>query len=81
MAKHCSDLIWYVLIISTHFFSIIHAVLSGGEPDLLDHLPPQIYSESWFSVNVCPVFYLKAYICCNEPFRKGGWISGISIYW
>ena len=34
------------------------------------HLPPQIHMESHSSVNLCAVFYLKAYLCHIEPFRK-----------
>ena len=30
---------------------------------------PQIYIEFHSSVNLCPVFYLKAYFKCTEPFR------------
>ena len=38
--------------------------------DQLGHLPPQIHIESHSNVNLCPVFYLKAYLRCTEPFRK-----------
>ena len=38
--------------------------------DQLCHLPPQIQIESHSSVNLCPVFYLKAYLWHTEPFRK-----------
>ena len=44
--------------------------MSGGKTDQQGHLPPQISIESHFSVNLCPVFYLKAYLRCTEPFRK-----------
>ena len=32
--------------------------------------PPWIRIESHTNVNLCPVFYLKAYLRCTEPFRK-----------
>ena len=34
------------------------------------HLRPQIHIESHLNVNLCPVFYLKAYLKHTEPFRK-----------
>ena len=43
--------------------------MSGGKTDHLGHLPPQIHIESHSNVNLCPVFYLKAYLRCPEPFR------------
>ena len=49
-----------------HFFLQHHAAifvpLSGGKTDRLGHLPPQIHIESHSNVNLCPVFYLKAYL-------------------
>ena len=38
--------------------------------DLLGHLLLLICIESHSSVNLCPGFYLKAYLRCTEPFRK-----------
>ena len=38
--------------------------------DLPGHIPPQIHIESHSNVNLCPVFYLKAYLCHIEPSRK-----------
>ena len=43
--------------------------LSGGTTDHLGHLPPQIHIESHSNVNLCPVFYLKAYLRHTESFR------------
>ena len=43
--------------------------MPGGETDHLGHLPPQIHIESHSNVNLCPVFYLKAYLRCTESFR------------
>ena len=43
---------------------------SGGKMDWLGHLPPQIHIESHSSLNLQPVFYLKAYVQHTEPFRK-----------
>ena len=36
--------------------------LSGGKTDCPGHLPPEIHVESHSSVNLCLVFYLKAYL-------------------
>ena len=44
--------------------------MSGGKTDNLGHLPPQIHIESHSNVNLCPVFYLNAYLRCTESFRK-----------
>ena len=33
---------------------------------LLSHLPIEVHS----SVNLCPLFYLKAYVCCTEPSKE-----------
>ena len=43
--------------------------MSGGKTDHLGYLPPQIHIESHSSVNLCPVFYLKAYWRHTESFR------------
>ena len=46
------------------------------------HLPPQIHIESYSSVNLCPVFYMKAYLHRTEPFREksdGSWVSSLFI--
>ena len=70
--KHCSDLT-LLCIDNQHLFLQHHAAifiaLSGGKTDYLGNLPPQICIESHSSVNLCPVFYLKAYLRCTEPFR------------
>ena len=44
--------------------------MSGGKTDCLGHLPPQIHTESHSNVNLCPVFYLKAYLRHTESFRS-----------
>ena len=43
--------------------------MSGGKTDHPGHLPPQIHIESHSNVNLCPVFYLKAYLRHTESFR------------
>ena len=72
-AKHCSDLT-LLCVDNQHLFLQHHAAifvpLSGGKTDHLGHLPPQIHIESHSNVNLCPVFYLKAYLRCTESFRK-----------
>ena len=72
-AKHCSDLT-LLCIDNQCLFLQHHAAifisLSGGKTDLTGHLPPQIHIESHTNVNLCPVFYLKAYFRCTEPFRS-----------
>ena len=70
--KHCSDLtllcIDYQHLLPQHHAAIF-IPLSGGKTDHLGHLPPQIHIESHAIVNLCPVFYLKAYLRHTEPFR------------
>ena len=36
----------------------------------LGYLPPQIHIKSHSNVNLCPIFYLKTYLCHIEPFWK-----------
>ena len=64
-AKHCSDLT-LLCVDNQHLFLQHHAAifvpLSGGKTDCLGHLPSQIHIESHSNVNLCPVFYLKAYL-------------------
>ena len=71
-AKCCSDLT-LLCIDNQHLFLQHHVAIfipfSGGKTDFPGHLPPQIHIESHSSVNLCPVFYLKAYLRCNELFR------------
>ena len=43
--------------------------MCGGKTDHLGHLHPQICIESYSNVNLCPVFYLKAYLRHTESFR------------
>ena len=72
-AKHCSDLT-LLCVDNQHLFlqrnAAIFVPLSGGKTDLPGHLPPQIHIESHSNVNLCPVFYLKAYLRRTESFRK-----------
>ena len=71
-AKHCSDLT-LLCVGNQHRFlqcnSAIFIPMSGGKTDHLGHLPPQVHIESHSNVNLCPVFYLKAYLRCTESFR------------
>ena len=72
-AKRCSDLT-LLCVDNQHLFlqrnAAIFVPLSGGKTDPLGHLPPQIHIESHSNVNLCPVFYLKAYLRHTESFRK-----------
>ena len=72
-AKRCSYLT-LLCVDNQHLFLQNHAAiffpLSGGKTDRLGHLPPQICTESHSNVNLCPVFYLKAYLRRTESFRK-----------
>ena len=71
-AKHCSDLT-LLCVDNQHLFlqhnAAIFIPLSGGKTNHRGHLPPQIRIESHTNVNLCPVFYLKAYLRCTESFR------------
>ena len=51
---------------------------SSGKMEKLGHLPPQIHIESYYNVNLCPVFYLKAYLCHTKPLMKKLDGSGVS---
>ena len=51
---------------------------SGGKIDQLGHLPPQIHIDCHHDAHLCTVFYLKAYLCCTEPFRKK--LDGSCVY-
>ena len=72
-AKCCSDLT-LLCVDNQHLFPQHHAAifvpLSGGKTDHLGHLPLQIRIESHSNVNLCPLFYLKAYLRCTESLRK-----------
>ena len=72
-AKHCSYLT-FLCVDNQHPFLQHHAAilvpLSGGKTDHPGHLPPQIHIESHSNVNLCSVFYLKAYLRHTESFRK-----------
>ena len=71
-AKHCSDLT-LLCIDNQHLFlqcnAAIFIPMSGGKTDCLGHLPSQVHIESHSNVNICPVFYLKAYLRCTESFK------------
>ena len=80
MAKYCYDLA-LLCIDNQHLFLQCHAAIfvpvSGGETNWLGHLSPQIYIESHSSVNLWPVFYMKAYLQPYLAFQEDvGWISG-----
>ena len=84
-AKHCSDLT-LLCVDNQHLFLQHHAAifvsLSGGKTDCLGHLPPQIHIEFHSIFNLCPVFYLKAYLRCTESFRKKSDRSCVtSLFW
>ena len=68
-AKHCSDFT-LLCIDNQHLFlqhyAAVFIPISGGKVDQLGHLPPQIHIESHSSVNLCPAFYLKAYLSWEE---------------
>ena len=72
-AKHYSNLT-LLCVDNQHLFlqcnAAIFVPLSGGKTDHLGPLPPQIRIESHSNVNLCPDFYLKAYLRCPESFRK-----------
>ena len=69
----CSD-VTLLCIDNQHLFLQHHAAvfipISGGKTDQPGHLPPQIHIESYSSVNICAVFYLKAFLRHTKPFRK-----------
>ena len=66
-AKHCSDLT-LLCVDNQHLFpqynAVIFVPLSGCKTDCLGH-----HIDSHSNVNLCPVFYLKAYLRCTESFR------------
>ena len=70
--KHCSDLT-LLCIDNQHVFlqgnAAIFIPMSGGKTDLPGHLPPQVHIDSHCNVNLCPVYYLKAYLRHTESFR------------
>ena len=70
--KCCSDLT-LLCIDNQNLFLQCHAAIfipmSGGKTDGVGNLPPQIHIESHSNINLCPVFHLKAYLRCTEPFR------------
>ena len=61
--KHCSDLT--LCVDNQHLFLQHNAaifIFQPGKTDHLCHLSPQVHIESHSNVNLCPVFYLKAYL-------------------
>ena len=82
--KHCSDLT--LCIDNQHLFlqhyTAIFIPLSGGKTDHLGHLSPQIRIEFHTNVNLCPIFYLEAYLRHTEPFRmKPDGSHVTSLFW
>ena len=84
-AKHCSDLT-LLCVDNQHLFlqhnAAIFIPLSGGKTDCVGHFSPQIRIKSHTNVNLCPVFYLKAYLRCTESFRMkpdGSYVT--SLFW
>ena len=71
-AKHCCDLT-LLCVDNQHLFlqhnAAIFIPISGGKTDDQGHLPSQICIESHSNVNLCPVFYLTAYLRHNDSFR------------
>ena len=71
-ANHCSDLTLLCFhnqhLILQHNAAIF-IPMSGGKTDISVHLPPPVCIESHSNVNLCLVFYLKAYLRCTESFR------------
>ena len=71
--KCCSHLT-LLCIDNQHLFLQHHAAIfipiSGGKTYQPGHLPPQIDIESHSNVNLCPIFYFKAYWRHTELFRK-----------
>ena len=63
-------LAWKTATLFLQHNAAIFVPLSGGKTDRPGHLPPQIRIESHSNVNLCPVFYLKAYLRHTESFRK-----------
>ena len=63
-------------------YAAIFIPLSGGMTDCLGHLPHQICIDSHTNVNLCPDFYLKAYLGHTEPFRMKPYGSHVtSLFW
>ena len=82
IAKHCPDLTLLCVDNQHLFLHLFFVPLSGGKTDHPGHLPPQIRIESHSNVNLCPIFYLKAYLRCTESFRKKSDGSHLtSLFW
>ena len=83
--KCCSDLTLLCIDkqnILLHHHAAIFIPMSGGKADHLGHLPSQICIESHSNVNLCPDFYLKAYLRCTEPLRmKPDGLCVKSLFW
>ena len=80
-AKHCNDLT-LLHFDNQHQFPQHHYTIfipaSDGKMDLPGHDQHQILIESYSNVSLCPVFHLKAYLCCTEPFTEnldGSYVS------
>ena len=77
----CSDLP-LLCFDNQHLFPLCHAPIfvpaSGSETDQPCHLSPQIHIESLSNLNLCVVFYFKAYLLLYRAFREEvRWILGI----
>ena len=72
-ANHCSDLT-LLCVDNQHLFlqhlAAIFIPCLVARQIVRVFFPPQIHIESLSNVNLCPVFYLKAYLRCTESFRK-----------
>ena len=84
-AKCCSHLT-LLCVDNQHLFlqhnAAIFVPLSGGKTDCPGDLPPQIHIKSHANVNLCPVFYLKAYLRRTESFRtKPDGSCVTSLFW
>ena len=85
IAKHCSGLT-LLCVDNQHLFlqhnAAIFIPMSGGKTDHLGHLSPLVHIESHFNVNLCPVFYLKAYLRQTKSFRmKPDGSRVTSLFW
>ena len=56
------------LYLQHHVVNFVPA--SGGKTDQPGYFSLQIHNDSYSSANLCPLFYMKAHLCCLESFRK-----------
>ena len=65
-----------------HYHAAVYFPASVGKMDWLGDLPPQICSDSHFIANLCPAFYLKAYLQHTELLRRNSdksWVSSLCL--